>query len=127
MLSFDGNTAPYLQNAYVRTRALFRKMNLAGPPANATVMVTHPAERAIVLTLLQFPNAVESVAESLEPHRLCGYLYGLAAAFHQFWEHCPVKDAEPALRDSRLVLADFTGRTLARGLELLGIHAVERM
>jgi arginyl-tRNA synthetase len=127
MLSFDGNTAPYLQNAYVRTRALFRKINLAGPPADATVVLTHPAERALALTLMQFPNAVESVAESLEPHRLCGYLHGLAAAFHQFWEHCPVKDAEPALRDSRLVLADFTGRTLARGLELLGIGVVERM
>lgn len=127
MLSFDGNTAPYLQNAYVRTRSLFRKMNLAGPPANANVVVTEPAERALVLTLLQFPNAVQSVAESLEPHRLCGYLYGLAGAFHQFWENCPVKDAEPAVRDSRLVLADFTGRTLARGLELLGIGVVERM
>jgi arginyl-tRNA synthetase len=128
MLSFDGNTAPYLQNAYVRIRSIFRKAKLDAPPANAAVDVKEPAERALVLALLQFPYAIGSVAESLEPHRLCGYLYELASAYHQFYENCPVLSAgDAATRDSRLVLSDLTARTLARGLELLGIGVVEQM
>jgi arginyl-tRNA synthetase len=128
MLSFDGNTAPYLQNAYVRIRAIFRKANLTSISKDATVMMVEPAERALALTLLQFPYAVRAVAESLEPHRLCGYLYEVASAFHQFYEKCPVATAtDPAVRESRLLLSDTTARVLARGLELLGIGVVERM
>jgi arginyl-tRNA synthetase len=128
MLSFDGNTAPYLQNAYVRIRAIFRKAGLSGAPAGAAVRVDEAAERALALQLVQFPQAVAAVAESLEPHRLCTYLYELAAAFHQFYEQCPVLTApEPALKDSRLVLCDLTARTLAQGLGLLGIEVVEQM
>lgn len=128
MLSFDGNTAPYLQNAFVRIRSIFRRAGLEAPPAGADVDVREPAERALVLALLRFPAVVASVAESLEPHRLCGYLYDLASAYHQFYEHCPVLSApEPALRDSRLVLSDLTARTLSRGLDFLGIDVVEQM
>lgn len=128
MLSFDGNTAPYLQNAYVRIRSIFRKAGLSGPPTGAEVRVEQPTERALVLSLLQFPTVIDTVAESLEPHRLCTYLYELASAYHQFYEQCPVLSApDPAVRDSRLVLCDLTARTLAQGLSLLGIDVVERM
>ncbi|MEI8255640.1 MAG: arginine--tRNA ligase [Deltaproteobacteria bacterium] len=128
MLSFDGNTAPYLQNAYVRIRSIFRRANLTAAPLEAVVDPREPAERTLALTLMQFPTAVGAVAESLEPHRMCGYLYDLAAGFHSFYEHCSIKDApDEATRSSRLVLCDLTARTLARGLGLLGIGVVEQM
>ncbi len=128
MLSFDGNTAPYLENAYVRIRAIFRRGNFAMPANDVAVTVNESAERALALTLMQFPSAVNAVAESLEPHKLCTYLYDLASAFHQFYEKCSVKDApDAATRESRLVLSDLTARTLAQGLGLLGIATVERM
>jgi arginyl-tRNA synthetase len=128
MLSFDGNTAPYLQNAYVRIRSIFRKAGVDAAPRNASVRIAAPAERALALRMLQLPSVVASVADSLEPHRLCTFLYELASSFHQFYETCSVKDApDEATRASRLVLSEATARTLALGLGLLGIGVVERM
>ena len=72
-------------------------------------------------------NVVHEVAVTLEPHRLCGYLFALATAFSTFYEQCPVLQAEGTVRDSRLVLCDLTARTLTRGLDLLGIEAPDRM
>ncbi len=129
MLAFDGNTAPYLINAYVRIRSIFRKgeVDLCSLDG-ATILVTEPAERALVLKLLQLPAIVAGVAASLEPHRLCNYLYELAALYHQFYEQCPVlKAPDTATRDSRLRLSDLAARVLSRGLDLLGIAVVERM
>ncbi len=129
MLAFDGNTAPYLQNAYVRVRSIFRKGEIDPRtlPAGA-IGIAQPSERDLALRLLQFPAIVAAVADSLEPHRLCGFLYDLATAYHRFYENCPVLSAgEPALRNSRLVLCDLTARVLAGGLELLGIGTVEQM
>jgi len=130
MLALEGNTAPYLQNAYVRIRSMFRKAREEGidPNAAAEIVVAEDAERALAVELLRFPQAVRSVGESLEPHRLCNYLYELASAFHRFYERCPVLAAPDArLRDSRLRLADVTARTLQMGLGLLGIGTVEQM
>lgn len=129
MLSFDGNTAPYLQNAYVRIRSIFRKGNIQPEEsAQQTVAVGEPAERALAVKLLQLPAVVESVAESLEPHRLCTYLYELASSFHRFYEDCPVLSAtDRATRDSRLALCSLVGRVLEKGLGLLGIRVIEQM
>ena len=129
MLSFDGNTAPYLVNAYVRIQSIFRKAKTQGiDVGRALPAVNEPAEKALALKLLQFPGVVEAVGQSLEPHRLCGYLYELASLYHQFYERCPVLTAEtPALRDGRLALSGVTARTLKQGLELLGIGVLERM
>jgi arginyl-tRNA synthetase len=130
MLSFEGNTAPYLINAYVRIKSIFRKAESQGivPNINAPIFVKEPAERALALKLLQFPGAVEGVASSLEPHRLCTYLYELAALYHQFFENCPVIRAEnEELRQSRFALSDVTARVLRQGLNLLGIQTVEQM
>ncbi len=129
MLAFEGNTAPYLQNAYVRVRSIFRKGGI--DPANldaASIRVADPAERGLAIKLLQFPAAVKSVTDSLEPHRLCTYLYELATALHRFYEKCPVLTAkDDAQRASRLALCRVTADTLARGLGLLGIGVVEQM
>ena len=130
MLALEGNTAPYLQNAYVRIRSMFRKageegIDAAGP---AEIVIEEDAERALALELVRFPQVVRAVGESLEPHRLCNYLYELASAFHRFYERCPVLSApDVRLRDSRLRLADVTARTLRVGLGLLGIGTVEQM
>ncbi|MFA9478386.1 arginine--tRNA ligase [Phycisphaerales bacterium AB-hyl4] len=129
MLAFDGNTAPYLQNAYVRIRSIFRKgQRDADHVRSETISVLQPTERALVLKLLQWPTTVAAVADSLEPHRLCTFLYELASAYHQFYEQCPVLSAdEVTMRESRLALCELVARTLRQGLDLLGIDVVEQM
>ncbi len=129
MLALEGNTAPYLVNAYVRIRSIFRKggVDSASLPGQS-IRLEQDAERALALQLLQLPRIVDSVASSLEPHRLCTYLYELASSFHKFYEQCPVLTAESdAEKTSRLALCDLVARTLKLGLGLLGIETVERM
>ena len=130
MLSFDGNTAPYLQNAYVRIKSIFRKAEAQSlPPANSgAIQAAEPAERALALKLLQLSGVVDAVAQSLEPHRLCTFLYELASLFHHFYEKCPVLAApDAATRDSRLALCNLTAHVLKQGLGLLGIAVIEQM
>jgi arginyl-tRNA synthetase len=125
MLSFDGNTAPYLMYAHARCRSILRKAGVTETPGPITVEA--PQERALALELLQLGGTLERTAESLEPHRICGFLYGVATAFASFFESCPVLKAEGTTRDARLALCNLTARTLAAGLELLGIAAPEQM
>lgn len=127
MLSFDGNTAPYLQYAHARIRSIFRRSGV-GPPRGLTeIKIPVDAERVLALELLSFGAVVSVVSETLEFHTLAHYLFGLATAFSSFYEQCPVLRAEPTVRDSRLVLCDLTARTLATGLDLLGIEAPDQM
>jgi arginyl-tRNA synthetase len=127
MLAFDGNTAPYLQYAYARIRSIFRRAGANPPRAGGALAVFEPAERALAIELLEFSTVLQSVAESLEPHRLANYLYGVSTAFTAFYERCPVLRAEGEVRQSRLVLCDLSARSLALGLRLLGITAPDRM
>jgi arginyl-tRNA synthetase len=126
LLAFDGNTAPYAQNAYVRIRSMFRKAGLAQAPA-AEVKLTEPDELALAGRLLDFADSVHLAASEYRPHYLCLYLFELATLFHRFYESCPVLTAPEAVRDSRLVLCDLTARTLRLGLDLLGIEVIEQM
>ena len=129
MLAFEGNTAPYLQNAYVRTRSIFRKGGVDPADARAWLpAVDEPAERALVLHLLGMPGVAARAADRLEPHGLCNFLYEAASRFHAFYEACPVLTApDEATRRGRLALCQLTGRTLRAGLELLGIDVPEKM
>jgi arginyl-tRNA synthetase len=129
MLALEGNTAPYLQNAYVRIRSIFRKGEIdPDAPIAGEIVIDAPAERALALKLMQLPRILHRVAENLEPHHLCTFLFEVATAFHQFYEKCPVLPTEdPALRASRLALCQLTARVLRDGLNLLGIDVVERM
>jgi arginyl-tRNA synthetase len=127
MLSFDGNTAPYLQYAHVRIRSIFRRGGIDTVPVVDEVTLKEAAERALTIELLGFGAVVAEVARTLEFHKLAGFLYRLATAFTAFFEQCPVLRADPVTRDNRLVLCDLTARTLARGLDLLGIAVPERM
>ncbi len=124
MVSFDGNTAGYLQYAHARVRSIFRK---AGEGPIGPIVIAEPAERALALSLLGFAAAVEAVETTLEPHRLAGALYAMAMAFSTFYEQCPILKSEGEVRASRLALADLTAKTIAKGLDLLGIEVPERM
>jgi arginyl-tRNA synthetase len=130
MLAFEGNTAPYIQYVHARVRSIFRKADPADVAASdsAELVVREPAERALALELLGFGGAVQSVADSLQPHRLCTYLFAVATRFNAFYDQCPVVKAEDvAVRRSRLALSAVTARILANGLDLLGIEAPEQM
>ena len=129
MLSFDGNTAPYLQYAHTRICSLFRRAAVERLDARgATVLVEAPEERALTLRLLGYEAALRESAARYSPHRLCTYLFELATDFTGFYEHCPVLKAPgDEVRASRLALSDLTARTLAHGLGLLGIDAPEQM
>jgi arginyl-tRNA synthetase len=126
MLSFSGDTGAYLQYTYARIRSIFRKGG-ASPDRGAALRLSEPTERALALEILAFPVVIEDVAESLQFHRLTGYLQGLAGAYTDFYEKCPVLKAADDVRASRLALCDLTGRIIAEGLHLLGITAPSRM
>ena len=131
MLSFQGNTAPYLQNAYVRIRSIFRRGELdpeGGASTDVLLTLTEPAERELAKKLAQFAEIVPTVLEDFRPNLLANYLYELAGTFHGFFEACPVLKAEPgSQRETRLALCRVTMRTLRLGLGLLGIEVPERM
>lgn len=129
MLSFEGNTAPYLQYAYTRIISIFRRAEISLDSFEAAVAVELPQERALALHLLGFESLLEQVARDCYPHLLCTYLYELASLFMSFYEAAPIlKDGVTASeRDSRLALAKQSATRLALGLELLGIETMERM
>ena len=125
MLSFEGNTAPYLQYAYTRVQSVFRK---AGEwDVTAPIVLTELLEKQLVVELLKFEDILQSVADTAYPHYLATYLYQLATLFSRFYEACPILKAEGAARDTRLNLARLTGETLKTGLGLLGIGVLDVM
>ncbi|WP_210395260.1 arginine--tRNA ligase [Motiliproteus sediminis] len=129
MLSFEGNTAPYLQYAYTRIQSIFRKARIDGDSLTGAIALDETAEQALALKLLQFEEQLDQVARDALPHLLCTYLYELSSLFMKFYEQCPIlrSDIATQVRDSRLRLCQATARTLAQGLELLGIEVMDRM
>ncbi|ACS97384.1 arginyl-tRNA synthetase [Aggregatibacter aphrophilus NJ8700] len=129
MLSFEGNTAPYMQYAYTRIRSIFNRSQIAlSEVEQAQLSITDEKERALAIKLLQFEEAIQIVAKDGTPHVLCTYLYELAGVFSSFYEHCPILNNEDQqVKLSRLKLALLTERTLKQGLGLLGIKTVEKM
>jgi len=130
MLAFEGNTAPYCQYAHARVRSIVRRAEPADVAelASASIALHEPAERALALELLGFGAVVGAVGDSLQPHKLCTYLYNLATLFSSFYDQCSVLKVEDAhIRRSRLRLVDLTARVLAKGLGLLGIEAPSQM
>ena len=128
MVQTIGNTGPYLQYAHARMTQVLRKAEAEGYGEQTKVMVLdHPAEQTLALLLTRFSDVVDDVAETLQPHKLCAYLYDLSGALAIFYEQCPVLRAEGTVRDSRLALCSATKKVLANGLNLLGIEALDRM
>lgn len=129
MLSFEGNTAPYLQYAYTRVQSIFRKAGIDGSQFSAPIQLIEPQEKLLAVKLLQYIEAINQLTADATPHVLCTYLYDLASLFMSFYEACPIlKDGiDKEMKDSRLTLAALTARTLKSGLELLGIDTMEKM
>jgi arginyl-tRNA synthetase len=126
MLALEGNTAPYLQYAQARIQSILRQAGDA--TRSREIRVEHAAEREIAFLLLQFPDVIDQLTESLMFNRLANYLFELATAFSRFYSHCPVLKADDQmLRDSRLALCEITARCLRIGLELLGIRTPQKM
>ncbi|MDH2998169.1 arginine--tRNA ligase [Pasteurellaceae bacterium LFhippo2] len=127
MLTFEGNTAPYMQYAYTRISSIFSRAGIDQATLSGEIALTEDKERALALKLLQFEEAVTTVAKDGTPHVLCQYLYELAGIFSSFYEACPILNAEEAVKQSRLKLASLAAKTLKQGLDLLGIKTVEKM
>jgi arginyl-tRNA synthetase len=137
MISFRGNTGPYLQYATARIKSIFRRAGEAGQAEagqaeagarRSGVAITAGPERALALRLLDIGAMVTQLGETAEPHRLCAYLFDVASLFTTFYEECPVLKAEPeSLRTSRLALCALTLDVLTKGLELLGVPIPDRM
>jgi arginyl-tRNA synthetase len=127
LLAFDGNTAPYIINAYVRSRSILRKAGVNTPPSHK-IHLEEPAEEELSRHLLRFSDVIELAASDRKPHHLCGYLFETAGLFHRFFENCPVLQAKTqSLQESRLTLTGLTGDVLRDGLNLLGISTLEEM
>jgi len=130
LLALNGNTAPYLQYAYARTRSVLRKAAETtgpGPTPGTQLRLNAPEEIGLARHLLNFGLVLDAVAEEYRPNFLCNYLYELAGHFSRFYEQCPVLKAAGDERISRLMLCDLTGRVLKQGLEVLGIQTLEQM
>lgn len=129
MLSFDGNTAPYLQYAYTRIQSIFRRAGVDAATLDSDILIESEAEKNLIIKCLQFGEVLEQVASESYPHMLCNYLYELASLYMRFYEACPIlkEGTEPALQQSRLRLCHATAETLRVGLDLLGIEVMNRM
>ncbi|HUZ40952.1 MAG TPA: arginine--tRNA ligase [Acidimicrobiales bacterium] len=127
MIAFEGDTGPYLQYAHARLKSIFRRLGAPWDPSTVTFALDTPQERHLALGLLGFPEAFETSLASLQPHRLCVFLFDLAQRLTAFYDACPVLTSQGALRDQRLALCDLTARTLSTGLSVLGIDAPETM
>ncbi len=129
MLSFEGNTAPYLQYAYTRIQSIFRKANIAPTSLSYHFSLDTTEEKNLAIKCLQCSETLEQIAEDAFPHVLCNYLYELASLFMRFYEACPIlKDGiDPATKESRLALSYSTAEILRIGLDILGIETMEKM
>ena len=127
MLSFDGNTAPYLQYAYSRIRSVLRKSKVNPAQLPNEAIAEEEPERRLAVSIAGFNDVLQQVADEGYPHYLCAYLYELATRFTTFYEQCPILSSDEAQKTRRLVLANSTGITLQKGLNLLGIDVVEQM
>jgi len=128
MLSFEGNTAPYLLYAYTRVASIFNKAGITIDSITAEVTFTEEKEKDLANKLMQFNEIINQVGKQGMPHYLCAYLFELAGLFSSFYEACPILIAESETqKQSRLKLAGLTAKTLQQGLALLGINTLERM
>jgi len=129
MLSFEGNTAPYMQYAFTRVQSIFRKAGITPESLQSEIIIGTEQEKTLAIKLLQFSEVLDQVAREALPHLLCTYLYEIASLYMTFYEACPIlkEGIEPNIRDSRLRLCHLVARTIEQGLELLGIEVMERM
>lgn len=127
MLAFDGNTAPYIQNAYVRCRALISKALARGKKCELHKIASDD-EKRLAKKCMYLGSVVQQAAKTYEPHRLCAYLYDLASSYHSFYEKYPVlTESDNSILESRLAISDYVSKVLAKGMYLLGVAVIEKM
>ncbi|MBP6879103.1 MAG: arginine--tRNA ligase [Phenylobacterium sp.] len=124
--SFEGKTGPYLLYQAVRVKSLLRKAQAEGAEPGP-IVVAEQAERDLVLLLDAYDQALADAYDKKAPNFVAEHAYKLAQAFSKFYAACPILSAEPAVKASRLALAQTTLRQLEQALDLLGIEAPERM
>lgn len=127
MLSFEGNTAPYLLYAYARIQSVLRRLAEEDVQPGTSIALEAAEERALAVKILQFAELIRQLGVDCFPNQLCLYLYELSGTFMRFYENCPILKADAELRQSRLALAELTAQTLKRGLNLLGIEPLQKM
>ena len=129
VLSFEGNTAPYLQYSYARIRSILRKAEMEEKHLNkeAQIVFNNKTERGLAHHVAQFNNIVLKASESYKPNVIADYLFELSKKFNSFYNSCPILNQESEVLNSRLLLANLTAETLKTGLDLLGIKTLERM
>jgi arginyl-tRNA synthetase len=127
MLSFDGNTAPYLLYAFARIQSVIRRLNQEGVEPGNEITITADAERSLILKICQFSEVLQQMGKDCYPNQLCQYLYELSGTFMKFYESCPILKAEPSQQASRLGVAALTAEVLKQGLNLLGIEPLNKM
>ncbi|MDH7943152.1 arginine--tRNA ligase [Pseudohongiella sp. SYSU M77423] len=127
MLSFDGNTAPYMLYAYARIQSVVRRLEAEGVKPGSQIQAIAAEERALLLKILQLSEAVRQVGQDCYANQLCQYLFELAGLFMKFYESCPILKSEPEIQASRLALASLTAQTLREGMNLLGIEPLQQM
>lgn len=129
MLSFEGNTAPYLQYAYTRVQSIFRKAHVDDVNLQANIQLEETQEQLLAVKLMQYVEAIKQVSSEATPHVLCTYIYELASLFMSFYEACPIlkEGIDEQTKNSRLMLAQLTAKTLQSALDLLGIETMENM
>jgi arginyl-tRNA synthetase len=129
MLSFEGNTAPYMQYAFTRVQSIFRKAQVSADSIDYTIRLEQDQEKVLAIKLLQYVESLNQLISEATPHVLCSYLYELASCFMTFYEACPIlkEGVDPSEKNSRLMLAALTAKTLKSGLDLLGIDTMDKM
>ena len=128
MLDLKGNTAPYLLYAYVRVQGISRKGDINFEQlSKSNIVLAASSELALAKHILQLSEILKDIEKDLLPNRICLYLFELSQKFNQFYDQCPILQADEPQKTSRLILADLTARTIKLGLSLLGIEVLERM
>jgi arginyl-tRNA synthetase len=125
-LSFDGQAAPYIQYAHVRASSILEKIG-EQPEAAAPAHALHPSEVTLIDWISRLPEEVERSAEEYKPLYMANYAYALAKAFSEFYRECPVMQADPETRKTRLAMVAAVKQTLANSLRLLGIRSPRAM
>ena len=127
MISFEGNTSPYLQYAYTRIRSVFARGDIDIQSLPSQVVTVEEPERKLAVAIAGFNDTLRQVTQEGYPHYLCGYLFDLATRFMHFYEACPILQSAAEVQERRLVLAHQTAETMRVGLDLLGIEVVDKM
>ena len=126
-MSFEGKTGPYLLYQSVRIKSILRRPEAAGASSLATISITEPADRELALLLDAFDHALSEAYDRKAPHFVAEHAYRLAQGFSKFYAACPVLNAAPAVKASRLALVATVLRQMEAALNLLGIETPERM